>query len=170
MPVWLLPILSALPGMIGKYFEQKNAIQTQKLSNELAMEQEKNKLIAQGMVVQGELGQEQIKATSAWFKQLVYCVMLAPAILACVDPIKGQIVFAALGMVPEWYIGLIVTIGLAMWGINSDKLQSLIQSRREYSLAKLDRKVYFDALRRAKGSLSQQEVDVVTKALDEAEK
>jgi len=169
----LLPLLASIPGLLGKYFEQVNAIKTQQLANDLAIKQEQAKLIAQGIIAQSELGQEQLKSTSAMFKQLIYCVMLAPVVITCFDPIVGKEIFISLGIVPEWYMALISTIGLAMWGINSDKLQAMISSRREYKLESkriVARKEYYDALRKTKGFVTPDDIKEMEPVFDALDK
>ena len=165
----LIPLLASIPGLIGKYFEQVNAIKAQELSNQLAIKQEQSKLIAQGIISQSELGQEQLKSTSPMFKQLIYCVMLSPVVITCFDPILGKQIFLSLGIVPEWYMALISTIGLAIWGINSDKLQSMITARREYKLESkriVARKEYYDALRKTKGFVTPEDIKEMEPVFD----
>lgn len=166
----LFSFLSSLPGAFGKYFDTKAQLELQRQTNELAIEQERSKLIAQGIVAQNELGQAQLKATSEWFKQAFYTILLAPIVITCYDPSWGKQIFDSLNIVPEWYIIFVTTIGFAVWGINSDKVQSVIQARRDYKLQmkalKLDRTAYFDAKRKIQGSLSQQEVDEDNRVLD----
>lgn len=154
----LIPILSQFGGAIGNYFKQLNDIESQKLTNLAALEIERGKLIAQGIISDSELGQAQLKATSAIFKQLIYTLMLSPIIINCFSPEQGAAIFHSLNMVPEWYMGMIVTIGLAIWGINSDKLAGIVQARRDYKLAKIDRKAYYDALRKTKGTVTQDDL------------
>ena len=164
----LFSFLGSLPGAFGKYFDNKTQVELQKQANELAIEQEKSKLIAQGIITQGELGQEQLKATSPLFKQVMYWLILAPVVITCIDPVKGKLIFDSLNIVPEWYIFIVSTLSLAIWGINSDKVQTIIQARRDYKLEKLriNRQQYFDEKRKIQGSLSQQEVDEDNKLLD----
>ena len=154
----LIPLLAQLGGAIGNYFKQLNDIESQKLSNQVQLEIERGKLIAQGIISNSELGQAQLKATSSTFKQLIYTLMLSPIIINCFSPSQGAEIFHSLNTVPEWYMGMIVTIGLAIWGINSDKLAGIVQSRRDYKLAKIDRKAYYDALRKTKGTVTQEDV------------
>ncbi len=140
------------------------------MQNNLAIEQEKGKLIAQGIISQGELGQAQLNSTSEWFKELFYAILLAPIIITCYDPSWGKEIFASLNIVPEWYIIFVTTIGFAVWGISSDKVQNIIQARRQYKLdmtaLKIDRKAYFNAKRQVQGTVSQQEVDEDNRVLD----
>lgn len=166
----LIPMLAALPGLFGKYFTQLNEIQTQKLANEASLEIEKGKLIAQGIIAASELGQAQIAATSSSFKEMIYVVMLAPIILTCFNPELGLRIFTSLNIVPEWYMGLIVTIGLAIWGIDSNKLAAIVQSRRAYKLAKIDRKAYYNALRKSKGVVTAEDVKEGEAAFNEMDK
>lgn len=164
----LFSFLSSIPGALGKYFDQKNQIELQKQQNQLEIEKERAKLIAQGIIAQSELGQEQIKATSPWFKQFVYFILLSPIIVTCYDPAWGKQIFDSLNIVPEWYIAIVSTLSLAIWGINSDKLHQIIQARRNYKLEKLkiNRQAYFDEKRKIQGPLSQQEVDKDNQLLD----
>lgn len=173
MPIFipfLISFLSSLPGKIGDYFKGQQDLKKAVLDNELAMEVEKGKLIAQGIITQGELGQAQLAATSSSFKQFIYTLMLSPVIINCFSPELGMRIFTSLDMVPEWYMGLIVTIGLAMWGISSDKLRDIIQSRRDYSLQKtnlrLNHKLFYDTLRSVSGPIGQHEVDLYEKAIN----
>lgn len=162
-------LFSVIPGAIGDYFKKKQDIDLKRLDNQALLESEKNKLIAQGIITQGELGQEQIKATSSRFKEFMYCVILAPVVITCFDPAWGKQIFDSLNIVPEWYIFIVSTISLAIWGINSDKVQGILQARREYKLEKLriNRQAYFDAKRKISGPLSQSQVDADNKILDE---
>lgn len=164
----LFSLLGSLPGAFGKYFDNKTQVELQKQQNLLAIEQEKSKLIAQGIIAQGELGQVQIQATDKWFKEAFYGLLLFPIIITCIDPVYGKQIFSSLNLVPEWYIIFITTIGFAVWGISSDKLASVIQARREYKLEKLkiNRADYFAAKRQLQGTISQQEVDEDNKVLD----
>jgi hypothetical protein len=160
--------LGSLPGALGKYFDNKTQVELQKQANVLAIEQEKSKLIAQGMITQGELGQEQLKATSPWFKQSIFFLFLSPIVITCYDPVWGKQIFDSLNIVPEWYIFIVSSISLAIWGINSDKVQNIIQARREYKLEKLkiNRQAYFEAKRLIQGPLTQKEVEEDTRVLD----
>jgi len=173
MPI-LLSILSALPGQLGGFFKGRQDVQKAQIDNALLLEQERSKLIAQGMISQSELGKTQIAATSAKFKEIVYFLMLAPIIVTCFNPELGSRIFNSLNIVPDWYVGLIVTIGLAMWGIGSDRVKDIIQARREYSLQKgaltLNRKMFYETLRSVKGPIGQNEVTLYEKALDSLSK
>ena len=155
-------ILGGLPGAIGDYFKTKSQIELKSLENQLAMKQEENKLIAQGIIAQTSLGQEQIKSTSAWFKQAFYSILLAPIVITCISPEHGKAIFDSLNIVPEWYIIFVTTIGFAVWGINSDKVQQIVAARREYKLDKLklkiDRKAFYTALRETKGFVTPEDV------------
>lgn len=170
----LLPLLSTIGGGIGKYFEQLNQIEMKRLENQLAIESEKSKLIAQGMIVDGQRNIEQIKATSQWFKQFIYCVIISPIVITCFDPGQGIEIFKALGIVPEWYIYPVVTISLAIWGINSDKVQTILQARRDYKLemakVKIDRKAFYAALRSTKGYVTPEDVKENEKVFDKLDK
>lgn len=167
----LFSFLGSLPGALGKYFDNKTQVELQKQQNLLEIEKQRGDLIRQGIITQGELGQEQIKATKPWFKQLMYSVILSPIVITCFDPEKGQRIFASLNIVPEWYIFIVSTISLAIWGINSDKVQGILQARREYKLEKLriNRKAYFDAKRELKGFLTPKDVEEGNKILDKVE-
>lgn len=126
------------------------------------MKQEENKLISQGVIAQSELGQEQLKSTSAFFKQAFYSILLAPIVITCISPEHGKAIFDALNIVPEWYIIFVTTIGFAVWGISSDKVAAVVAARREYKLEKMrlkiDRKAYYDEKRKVKGYLTPEEV------------
>jgi len=164
----LFSFLGSLPGAIGKYFDNKTQVELLKQQNQLEALREQSKLVAQGIIAQSDLGQEQIRATSAWFKQLCFFLLLSPIVITCYDPAWGKQIFDSLGLVPEWYVAIMSTIYLASWGINSDKVASIVQSRREYKLEKMriNRKAYWDD-RRLKGAVSQQEVDSTEKVFDQ---
>lgn len=155
-------ILGGLPGAIGDYFKTKGQIELKTLENQLAMKQEENKLIAQGIIAQTELGQEQLRSTSAWFKQTFYGILLAPIIITCVSPEHGKAIFDALNIVPQWYIIFVTTIGFAVWGISSDKVAAVVAARREYKLEKMrikiDRKAFYAAMRETKGFVTPEDV------------
>lgn len=164
----LFSFLSAIPGAFGKYFDNKTQIELQRQQNILALEQERSKLVAQGIIAQSDLGQEQIRATSTWFKQTCFLLLLAPIVITCFDDAWGSRIFNSLNIVPEWYIAIVSTLYFAIWGINSDKVASLVQSRREFKLEKLriNRQAYWDD-RRKQGPVTQAEVTQTEKVFNE---
>lgn len=158
----LFSFLSMIPGAVGKYYDTKSQISLKELDNQLAIEQEKAKIIAQGIISQTELGVEQLKSTSMGFKEAFYALLLAPILITCINPDHGKLIFDSLNIVPEWYIIFVTTIGFAVWGITSDKVASVVQARRDYKIQmqkmKIDRKAFYDALRATKGSVTPDDV------------
>jgi len=98
-----------------------------------------------------------------------------------VSPDLSKLIFSNLSAMPDWYVQSCVLIMFTIWGISVSapvvsnifsNLGNYLADKRVYKLekARIDRKAFFDALRKLKGTLTQADVDAQNKALDEIEK
>lgn len=177
----LLPLLAKIPGMIGDYFKQQAELMQAQLQTEKEIELAKQQYAAEAAKAQFQLNQTIVQSTSSNFKYFTFVMWFGPFMVSLVSPSLSKEIFNNLAVMPEWYTQSCMLIMFTIWGITVSSpivssifsnFGSFIAERRQYKLekAKIDRTAYFDALRKAKGPLSQAEVDVENKILDEAEK
>lgn len=177
----LLPLLAQIPGLIGKYFEQKNAIESAKLEAQRQIEIARQQLAGEIAKGQMELNKTIVNSTGSYFKYFTFFMWFGPFMIGVISPAMAKDIFSNLTTMPEWYVQSCMLIMFTVWGISVSApvvsnifngLSSFMQGRRDYKLElkKIDRKTYFDAMRKIKGVLSQDDVDAGNKALDEAEK
>lgn len=187
MPVFLVTLfqlLSGVPGMIGDYFKKKQEIQTIQMQTQMQIEIEKQKLAAELAKAEVERAKAALSATSQTFKYVAFGVWFGPYVLGLVAPSWSKHVFENLAGMPEWYVQSVVLIMFTIWGISTaspvvgtifSSMQEFFKERRNFKLEKvatkaaIDRKAFFEALRAAKGVLSQADVDAGNKALDQTE-
>lgn len=175
LPV-ILSLLSGLPGKIGDYFAKKQEIEQLKLETQYKLEVERQKLVAEQARADAERAKESIKATSKFFKHCVFWMLSSPFISCLIGyPEYAQMVFDNLNALPEWYLviytGIIgVIFGIPVPGSVMGNIWEGIKrsnnNRKEFQLAKLNRKALADGLRSMNGSLSQSQVDVMDKIID----
>lgn len=177
----LLPLLAKIPGMIGDYFSKLSDIQSAKVETERQIELAKQQYAAEVAKAQMALNQTIVASTSSNFKYFTFIMWFGPFMLGMVAPSLSKDIFANLTTMPEWYVQSCILIMFTVWGISVSApvvnnifsgLSNYVANSRAYKLekAKIDRKAFFDALRKLKGPLSQLEVDDQNKALDEIEK
>ena len=175
----LLSLLSGLPTAFGEYFKKKQEIEKAKLDNELQLELERQKYIAQEAASSSDRAKASLKATSPLFKYCVF-IMLSSPFAACLIGYNdyANSVFANLEHLPQWYLILYTSIIAVIWGIPVqgnitsmivDGLKTATANRREFKLAKIDRKAYYDALRLKQGYVSGDDVAKQEKVFDAME-
>lgn len=177
----LLPILAKLPGMIGDYFKQQADLATTQLETSKQIELAKQQYAAEIARTQMELNKTIVQATGSKFKYFTFFMWFGPFMVGVLSPKTAHDIFVNLTAMPEWYVQSCMLIMFTVWGISVSApvvsnifsgLSQYIAGRRDYKIekAKVDRKAFFDALRKLKGNLSQSDVDESNRALDEAEK
>ncbi len=177
----LIPLLAQLGGAIGNYFKQKNEILTAKNEAERQIELAKIDMAKDIATSQLNLNATIVGATSPAFKYFTFFMWFGPFMIGTVFPSLGAEIFNNWGVMPEWYITSCIAIMFTVWGISVSApvvngifsgLGDFFSARREYKLekAKVDRKAYYDALRQLKGIVTDEDVKVGEKLLDQMDK
>lgn len=168
---FLLPLLSQLPGAIGKYFEQKNAIEAAKLEAARQIEMAKQQLAMEIAKSQLELNKTIVASTGSYFKYFTFIMWFGPFIVGVIAPKMGMDIFNNLKLMPEWYVQSCMLIMFTVWGISVSApvisniftgLSDFFTAQRKVSF---NRKLFYDTLRSVKGNISQAEVDLYEKAI-----
>jgi hypothetical protein len=173
----LFTFLSGLPGAVGDYFKQKNEITKQKLENELKIEQAKQQMAMQVAQAQLELNKTIVSSTGAYFKYFTFLMWFGPFMAGMISPELSKAIFSNMSGMPEWYVQSCMVIMFTVWGISVSAnavsgifsgISQFISDKREYKLekARINRKDYFDEMRKIKGTISQEEVDEANRLLD----
>lgn len=178
----ILPMLSSLPGKIGDYFAGQQQIEKLKQQAQMELQRANIELASEMAKAQLEFQKEALKSTGTYFKYFTFIMWFAPYMLQLVCPAIGHVIFENLAGMPEWYAQSCMTIMFTVWGISVSapvvsnifsNLSGFLADRRQYKLekAKIDRKAFFDGIRKLyPQGLSQSQVDVLNKAIDDGEK
>ncbi len=173
---FLIPLLSQLPGVLGNFFKQKNELlmAQNEAARQLALAQQQ---MAQEIAkAQLELNKTIVASTGQYFKYFTFVMWFGPFILGIIAPKMGMDVFNNLKLMPEWYVQSVVTIMFTVWGISvsapvvSNIFKGITDFFHERARITLPRKLFYDTLRSVKGNISQAEVDLYNKALDQLDK
>ena len=165
----LLPLLAGIPGLIGKYFEQKNAIESAKLEAQRQIEVARQQLAGEIAKGQMDLNKAIVASTGAGFKYFTFFMWFGPFMIGTVFPKYSHDIFQNLQGMPEWYVQSCMLIMFTVWGISVSApvvsnifngLGNFFAARRDYKLElkKVDRKAYYDALRLSKGYVDQTDI------------
>lgn len=176
----IFSLLSGIPGIVGDYFKKKQELEDKKLDAQLAIELENKKLAAEYARAQFELQKTIVRSTSPYFKYFTFVMWFGPYMLGVWNKSWGQQIFENMAGMPEWYIQSCVAIMFTIWGIQVSApvvanifngLQDFFRERRTYKLQKLDRKAYYDTIRKLNGGkpLPQQFVDQQEAVFNEME-
>lgn len=177
----LIPILAALPGLIGAFFKQKNDILTAKNEAERQIEIAKIEMAKEIATAQLNLNATIVQSTSSFFKYFTFVMWFGPYMVGLVSPVMSHDIFQNMLGMPEWYVQSCMLIMFTVWGINVSApvvngifsgLGDFFSSRRTHKLemAKVDRKAFYDALREAKGIITAGDVKINEKAFDAIDK
>lgn len=187
MFAFLIPLLAGLPGLLGKYFSERNALEQAKLDTQKQIELAKQQMAADIAKGQMDLNKTIVQATGSRFKYFTFVMWFGPFMIGIVSPGKAHDIFANLLTMPEWYVQSCMLIMFTVWGISVSApvvsgifsgLGSFFAERKdakrdfELQKAKINRDAVFNDLRAKlfpKG-MNQQEVDIIDHALDEGEK
>lgn len=177
----LIPLLAQLPGLVGNFFKQKADLQAAQIETQRQLELARQQMASEIARTQMDLNKTIVNSTGSYFKYFTFIMWFGPFIVGVVWPSKAVDIFTNLAGMPQWYVESCMLIMFTVWGISVSApvvsniftgLGDYLQSRRDFKLekAKIDRKVFFDALRKVKGVLTQAEVDAENKVLDQLEK
>jgi hypothetical protein len=185
MPVFLtslLGLLGKLPGVIGDVFTQNYNLNMAKL------ELQKQQIIAQAQLAtatvtaDAQRAEEIVKATGARFKYFTFLLWFGPFIAGVFKPEWSTPIFKNLAGMPDWYVQSCITIMFTIWGISVSapvisnifsSLGSFLTTRHgqsvEKALAKnlVDKETFYNALRKVKGVVTNSDVKVDDKVIDQ---
>lgn len=181
MPVFLLPFLATLPGLIGDFFKQKNALESQRLETERQIEVAKQQMASDIAKSQMEVEKTIVGATGAYFKYFTFCMWFGPFIVGVIAPGYSKDIFANLSTMPEWYVQSCMLIMFTVWGISVSApvvggiftgLGEFFASRRsdKIEMKKVDKQAFFDAVRHLRGVVTPQDVKMMDPVIDEINK
>lgn len=171
----ILTIIQGIAALIGQGFKQyqdrkiaeHEVIKAQlEAQRQLAMEKERAAL---------ELGREQIKATSSWFKHITFIMWFGPFILTTFLPEHGKAIFENWQVMPEWYAQSCVAIMFIIWGVQVGReyISNIFATAgaffKKRSNMQFQRKLFYDIVRNTKGPLTENEVKLYEKAISAAE-
>lgn len=169
----LIPLLASLPGFFGNLFKQKNdLLQAQNAAN-LQIELAKISLATE--MAKAQMAEEAVivSSTSQYFKYFTFFMWFGPFICGLVAPVYSTVIFTNLAQMPQWYVQSCMVIMFTVWGISvsADTVGSIFSSLAGFfadrAHANMPAKLFFDTLRSVKGNISQAEVDLYQKALDQ---
>jgi hypothetical protein len=139
----LVPLLASLPGLIGKYFQQKNDILTAKNEAERQIELAKLSMAKEIATAQLNLNATIVQATSSLFKYFTFIMWFGPFMVGVVAPEFSKEIFNNLGGMPQWYVESCIAIMFTVWGISVSApvingifsgLGDFFSARREYKV------------------------------------
>lgn len=170
-----------LPGLIGKFFQQKNEIISAQNEAQRQIEIAKIDMAKEIATSQLNLNATIVQSTSAIFKYCTFLMWFGPFMLGVVAPEYAKDIFTNLGGMPQWYVESCIMIMFTVWGISVSApvvngifsgLGDFFASRREHKLqmAKVDRKAFYDALRQTKGFVTSEDVKINEQAFDAIDK
>lgn len=174
-------ILSGIPGQLGRYFEKKQELESIRLETQRQIAIAQQQMASDMAKAEADTAIYRLKATGQYFKYFTFMMWFGPFISGVFFPSFAEDIFKNLGLMPVWYVQSCVMIMFAVWGIQVaapvvagifSNLNNFLGDRRQYKLekAKIDRKAFYDALRKLKGVVSPEDVKQLNAALDEADK
>lgn len=177
----LLPLLAGLPGMLGKFFQQRNDIESARIETERQVEMAKQQLAME--IARGEVDRSKaaLTSTGSYFKYFTFFMWFGPFMVGVFSPSTAKDIFLNLQGMPEWYVQSCMLIMFTVWGISVSApvvsniftgLGSFMANRRDYKLekARINRKAYYDAIRKLTGSVSEAEVKAMEPVFDQMDK
>lgn len=168
---FLLPLLSQLPGAIGKYFEQRNELEAARIEAARQLEVAKQQLAMETAKAQLELNKTIVSSTGSYFKYFTFIMWFGPFIVGIIAPKMGMDIFNNLKLMPEWYVQSCMLIMFTVWGISvsAPVISNIFSGLSDFFISQrkagLNRKLFYDTLRSVKGNISQAEVDLYEKAI-----
>lgn len=176
----LFSLLSGIPGALGKYFQKKQELEEIKLQTEKAVAIAQQKMASELAKAEADTAIVRLKSTSPYFKYFTFLMWFGPFISGVFVPRFAENIFNNLALMPDWYVQSCVMIMFAIWGIQVagpvvanvfSNLGSFLGERRQdkIELKKVDRKVFFEALREVQGIVTEADVKKYGKILDKSE-
>lgn len=177
----LIPILTQILGSIGNYFKQVNEIQTAKLEAKRQIEVAKQQMAAEIAKSQLELNKTIVSSTSAHFKYFTFIMWFGPFMIGCIAPEYSKAIFDNMSTMPQFYVESCLLIMFTVWGISVSApavsniftgLGNFFAARRDFKLElkRIDRKAYYDALRKSKGFVTPEDIKEMEPVFDALDK
>ena len=177
----ILPLLSQIPGVVGESFKRMAEVQAARVEADRQIEVARQQLAGEIAKSQADLLVTVVASTSPKFKYFTFFMWFGPFMIGLVFPEYAATIFHNLGVMPEWYVTSCMTIMFTVWGIAVSQpivsnifsgVSNFFAARREYKLekARIDRKSFYDALRKIKGAVSGADVKALEPVLDELDK
>lgn len=177
----LIPLLAQIPGLIGNYFKQLNEIKSAELEAQRQIEVAKQQMASDIAKSQMDLNKTIVNSTSSHFKYFTFLMWFGPFMIGVVSPGWAKDIFINLAGMPEWYVQSCMLIMFTVWGISVSApvvnnifsgLGNFFAARRDYKLElkKIDRKAYYEALRKTKGFVSPEDVQEMEPVFDKLDK
>lgn len=177
----LIPILATLPGLIGKFFQQKNEILT--ATNEAARQIELAKIGMAKEIATAQLNLNAtiVQATSSVFKYFTFVMWFGPFMVGLFAPHFSADIFNNLAGMPQWYVESCIAVMFTVWGISIGQpvvngvfsgLGDFFAAKREHKLemAKVDRKAFYDSLRLKNGVVTDSDVKTAEAIFNQIDK
>ena len=176
----LFSLLGKIPGVFGDYFKKQADIANADLEYKKQLVQAQILMAGEAAKAQLEYQTAALNATTPLFKQRIFWFLSIPIVLTMFMPQYAIVLWANIRLIPEFYWTLYSAMVLTIWGIPvaSNMISRIFSGFTSYSAEKRADKIemqrvsgdqykaaFFDALRHVKGSLNQNEVDNINKAL-----
>lgn len=169
--IWttVFSLLSGLPGILGDYFKRKQEIEKTRIDASLQVQLANAQLQSQMAESEANLQITALNSTSSLFKEKTFWFLSIPMVVSIILPGYAETMWNNLNIVPEFYKTLYCGMVCAIWGLPRamEWLDRSVDSRRAYKLAKIDRKSYYEALRKTKGVVTDQDVKEMEPVFDE---
>lgn len=171
----LLPLLTGSLSGIKDWFAYKQQMSKADQDYKLAVLQAQAEVAKQQAISDSNNLNTRMNATSQAFRQTTFWLVWVPIALTVLFPKRAVEMWGNLKLIPEFWYWLLGSMYTAIWALPKgyEAVDKYIDKRRDYKLEakKLDRKVVFDVLKQIfpKG-MSQDQVNVIDKALDAGEK
>lgn len=180
MPTMILSMLSGIFGPITEWLKQKRELKILQAETDRQIAMQQLKMATEAAKADGVAANTRLKSTGRNFKYITFCMWFTPFVLGIVRPDAAAVIFQRLGEMPQWYASSCTLLMFAVWGISvsAPVVQSIFNNLGGYlknvrfhkeEIARINRDAVFASLRKSQGALSQQTVNEVDKALDEAE-
>lgn len=170
----LIAAITSLGTLFTKGFTKYQEVKQEKIQSQIRTAELTSQLMLAKNKAELELGKTQIKATSSWFKHVTFFLWFGPFVMTTIFPEYGVVIFKNWQLMPEWYAQSCVAIMFCVWGIqvSKDYIANIFSSAGHFfkkrRQEKFNQKIFYDTLRSTKGPISQYEVEVLNKALENA--
>ncbi len=173
-------MISGSLGPIGQWIKGRQELQLLKQETERQLAMQQLKMATEGIKADGVAANTRLKSTGRYFKYFTFFMWFTPFILCLVNPSTSSVIFDHFNQMPDWYSKSCVLLMFAIWGISvsAPVVSSIFSSLGTYladnrthreTMAKLNRPEFYEALRKQRGALSEQEVAQIEQALNVSE-
>lgn len=170
----IIALLSSfIPAIVDAFKRREERKQAQQAVDLARLEAERQ-LALETVRQEYELGKAQLNATGPVLKYVSFGILHSPILCAIFFPERARILFENLGLVPPEFLQLVAVVNCAVWGLPMAKnaitsiVAGIADFARSRSTSVLSRKAIFGAIKAATGPMTQEQVNVVNKALDMA--